>query len=183
MKKVIKNCLITRSDASVLKEFCIDVSNPLYKEYKGFNTSVNLEATSVYSMYSGVVSMVCGDSRLGYEVTVLLNANQAIKYGNLKSVEVSENQSIDVSQKIGESRKYVKVEYMNTFIRSKFNYRVGYVMMYKDDPMKILDIHSTEIQDTSVQYSESGLISIKDEYDRGLNPSMVFMLSDNRGDR
>ena len=29
----------------------------------------------------------------------------------------------------------------------------------------------------------SGIIEIKNEYDQGLNPSMIFMLSDNRGDR
>lgn len=182
MSKVIKNCLITRSDASVLKEYCVDTSNPLYKQYKGFNTSVNLETTSVYSMYSGVVSMVCGNSKLGYEVSVLLNSNQAIKYGNLKSIEVHENQFVDVSCKIGEARKFVKVEYMNTYLRSNFNYRVGSVMMYKDDPMKILYPESTQIENQSIQYSESGLIGVVDKYDQGINPSMMFMLSDNRGE-
>ena len=182
MGKVIKNCLITRSDASVMKEYCVDTSDPLYKVYKGFNTSVNLEATSVYSMYSGVVSMVCGDPKSGYEVSVLLNANQAIKYGNLKSVDVQENQQVDVTSKIGEAKRYVKIEYMTTFTRSKFNYRVGTVMMYKDDPMKILDASSTEIQNSSMQYSESGLQGVYDKYDGGLNPSMVFMLSNNKGD-
>jgi len=183
MKKVIKNCLITRSDALVLKEFCIDVSNPLYKEYKGFNTSVNLEATSVYNMYSGVVSMVCGDPKTGYEVGVLLNVDQAVKYGNLKIVEVSEGQYVDISDKIGEAKKFVKIEYMTTDVKTPYTYRVGSVLMYKDDPMKILDPESTIVKDKLRQFDDSGLIGIIDEYDQGLNPSMVFMLSDNRGDR
>lgn len=183
MNKVIKNCLITRSDASVLKEFCIDTSNPLYKIYKGFNTSVNLEATSVYNMYSGVVSVVCGDKRSGYEVGVLLNKTQAIKYGNLKSVDVNEGQYVDVSTKIGDANKYVKIEYMTVNTRTPFTYRIGSVLMYKDDPMKILDSNSNLVKDSLRQYDESGLIGVLDFYDQGLNPSMVFMLSDNRGDR
>lgn len=183
MNKVIKNCLITRSDASVLKEFCIDTANPLYKIYKGFNTSVNLEATSVYNMYSGVVSVVCGDIRSGYEVGVLLNTTQAIKYSNLKSVDVHEGQYVDVSTKIGESNKYVKVEYMTVNARTPFTYRIGSILMYKDDPMKILDVDSNLVRDTLRQYDESGLIGVLDFYDQGLNSSMVFMLSDNRGDR
>lgn len=183
MNKVIKNCLVTRSDASVLKEFCIDVSSPLYKQYKGFNTSVNLEATSVYSMYSGVVSMICKESNLNYLVGVLINANQAIMFGNLKSINVRENQTVDVVTKIGEANKFVKVYYMTTFMKTLYTYRIGNILMYKDDPMKILDFRNSQIQDTSPQFSESGIIEIKNEYDQGLNPSMIFMLSDNRGDR
>lgn len=182
MKKVIKNCLITRSDASVLKEFCIDKTNPLYKEYKGFNTSVNLEATSVYSMYTGVVSVVCGDVSSGYEVVIYLNPNQSIKYGNLKSILVDEGQSIDISEKLGEAKNYVKIEYMNTYNTSPYTYRLGSILMYKDDPMKILDLENTEIRDSFSQYSESGLQYTQTEYDQGINSSTVFMLSGNRGD-
>lgn len=183
MNKVIKNCLITRSDASVLKEFCIDTANPLYIQYKGFNTSVNLEATSVYSMYSGVVSMICKESSKNYSTCILLNSTQAMMFSNLKSVDVRENQAIDISSKIGEANKYVKIYYMNVFVKTPYTYRIGNILMYKDNPMKILDFKNSEVKDVSPQFSESGIIEIKNEYDQGLNPSMVFMLSDNKGDR
>ena len=182
MNKVIKNCLVTRSDALVLKEYCVDASSDLYKIYKSFNVSVNLQATSVYAMYAGVVSMLCKNSNNTHDVIMLLNSNQAIKYGDLKEVHVKVNQFVDVSTYLGEANKYVKIEYMSTFVKSPYLFRVGDIVMYKDDPMKILDPSSNEIRNESQQYSESGLQGFVDKYDGGYQSSFQFMLSNNRGD-
>ena len=185
MNKVIKNCLVTRSDALVLKEFCIDKSSPLYKTYKGFNTGVNLQASSVYSMYSGEVCMIWGQRTQSWVVGIFVNFDQLYLFKNLKSVAVDVGQSVDIGTYIGEANKWVTIEYANTYIKNEFPYRVGtrkgVVTMYKDDPMKILDPESTQIQDKLPQYDESQLQGVVDRYDQGLNPSMMFMLSDNKG--
>lgn len=171
---VIKDCLITQSDAKVLKEYCIDKSNPLYKEYKGFNTSVNLEATDIYNGYMGLVAMVSGDSRTGYEVTVQLNLDQAVKYGNLKHVDVQMNNYIDIGEKIGVANKWLRFEYMNTNVHNQYSFRVGDVQMYKDDPMNILDPDRFVLLSSSEQYSNSGLIDIEEEFDDGFEPLEEF---------
>lgn len=177
--KEIQNCLITQSNAKVLKEFCIDNSSPLYKLYRGFNTSVNLEATSVYTMYAGYVAIVFGDSKSGYEVVVRMNQNQAIKYANLKSIDVRLNQQVDISQKIGEAKSFVRVEYLTTYTKNPYSFRIGPVQMYKDDPMKILDSQNSVAVNTSLMYKDSGLKDFLDEYDGGVSPSVVYMLSNN----
>lgn len=177
---VIRNCLVTRTDAKVLKEYCIDRSNPLYRKYKGFNTSLNLEATSVYSLYSGIVSMITGDSKLGYEVVVLLNLNQAIRYSNLKSINVKINQQVDVSQLLGEAKKVLVLEYLSTYTYNQYSFRLGTIQMYKDDPMKLFS-DSNVVTSSSHQFNDSGLQAVISEYDSGIDPSVRFMLSGNRG--
>lgn len=176
---IVSNCLITRSDAKVLKEYCIDKSNPLYRQYKGFNTSINLEASDVYTMYAGYVAIVFGDSRNGYEIVVRMNQDQAIKYGNLKSIDVKVNQQVDISQKVGQANKYVKVEYLTTYVKNPFSFRLGQTQMYKDDPAKIIDVSTSVVSNTSLQYNESGLQDFVYEYDGGVPASTQFMLSNN----
>lgn len=155
MNKVIKNCLITNSDATVLKEYCIDKSNPLYRQYKGFNTSVNLEAKDVHSLCYGQVCMITGDKKSGYDVAVRVNQNQVVRYGNLNTVDVAVNDIVDISNKIGEVKNWVKFEYMNTYTKNQYSFRVGDVQMYKDDPMKIFDSNTAVLQGKSLQYNQS----------------------------
>lgn len=178
---VVKGCLITRSDAKVLREYCISTSSPLYLQYKGFNTSMNLSASSVYNLYSGYVTMIPGDARSGFEVVVLVNQNQAIKYSNLKSVEVTLNQRVDISQKLGEAKSYVKIEYLSTYVKNQFPFRIGSTQMYKDDPAKIIDPFNSYINNEFPQYDQSGLMGFMDEYDGGIAPSIEFELTGNRG--
>lgn len=175
---VIKNCIITQSDAKILKKFCIDVSDPLYKQYGKFNTYVSLSCSDVYSMYSGKVVMLNQYNR--YSVVILLNSSQAIRYGNLKSVDVKLNQSIDISQRIGIADKCVYIEYFTTRIKNNFPFRLNNILMYKDDPMNILD--SSNIIYNSIQYSESGLQSIMDSYDGGIDIESELILSNNKGE-
>ena len=173
---IIPDCLITRSDAKVLKEYCIDKSNPLYRQYKGFNTSINLEASDVYTMYAGYVAVVFGDSKSGYEIVVRMNRDQAIKYANLKSIDVRMNQQVDISQKIGQANKYVKVEYLTTYVKNPYSFRLGQTQMYKDDPAKIIDVSTSVVSNTSPQYSESGLKDFVYEYDGGVQGSDDYPL-------
>lgn len=178
---VIKNCLITNSDAKILRQYCIDRNSPLYAEYRGFNTSVNLEATDVYNMYSGYVAIISGNTRFRYDVVVVLNTTQAIKYGNLKSIDVKLKQNVDTFQRIGYADKYVSVEYLSTYTYNQYSFRVEHIQMYKDDPMKILDVDSAVIQATSPLYADSGLIDVVDAYNGGIGPNARFILSNNEG--
>lgn len=180
-EKVIKNCLITRSDARVVKEYCASTESPLYRQYKGFNTSVNLTATDVYTMYAGTVSMISGDKKSGLDVVVLINQQQAIRYRNLKEVSVKLNEFADISQKIGVAKTAVWIEYLSTHVKNQFPFRMNNTVMYKDDPMKILDIETTAVSTIGPQYSESGLMDFMDEYNGGYSWDMFRMLSDNRG--
>lgn len=176
---VIKNCLITQSDAKVLREYCIDKSNPLYLQYKGYNTSVNLETIDVYNGYFGKVVMIAGDTKTGFEVVVQMNLDQAVKYGNLKSVEVKLYQDVDVSQKIGEAKKWLKFEYMTTNSKNQFPFRVGNIQMYKADPVLVLDPSLYTPLNSSQQYSQSGMIGIEEEFDDGFNDFLIEFDSDN----
>ena len=182
MITMIKNCLITNSDAKVLRQFCIDKSDPLYKQYKGYNTSINLEAHEIYNGYTGRVVMITGDRRIGFEVVVLLNLDQAIKYGNLKSVDVTLNQDIDIGEKIGEVKNWVKIEYMTTNSQNQFPFRVLNTQMYKADPLLLLDFNLFELMNTSPQFSESGLIAIEEEFDGGFDINNPEFDTDNGWD-
>ena len=163
----IKDCIITNSDAKVLREWCVDKNSPLYKEYKGYNTSINLETKEVFNAYTGYVAMVSGDKRLGYDVVVRINEKQAIRYCNLKSVNVKMRDNVDISQQIGEANKYVKVEYLTTKANNQYAFRLGDKQMYKDDPSKIIDPLNSNISLTFPQYSESGLMDFEEAYNGG----------------
>lgn len=176
---IIKNCLVTNTDAKVLREYCIDKLNPLYQKYRGFNTSINLEASNVFNIYSGYVAVVFGNSRSGYEIVVSINYNQAIKYGNLKSVDVTLNQSVDIGQKLGEANKYVSIEYLSTYVKNQYSFRLRDVQMYKDDPSKIINVATSDFSPTNLQYNQSGLMDFVDEYNGGIDPMVQFILSDN----
>lgn len=179
--KVIKNCIITQSDAQIVKEYCASTDNPLYRQYKGFNTSVNLTATDVYTMYGGTVAMISGDKMSGFDVVVLINSQQAIRYRNLKSIEVSQNEFIDTAQKVGVARTAVWVEYLSTFVKNQFPFRMQNMVMYKDDPMKILDVDASVITTVGPQYAESGLEDFMDAYNGGYSSDLAHMISDNSG--
>ena len=180
---VIKNCLITNSDAKVLKEYCIDKTSPLYQQYRGFNTSMNLEASEVYNMYFGQVVMISGESKHMYEVVVLLNEHQAIRYGNLKSIDVTLYQYVDIGQKVGVANRYVQIEYLSTYIKNPYSFRINYIQMYKDDPAKLFDDSKSVIEGPEqFYYDQSGLRDLMSEYDGGTpNDNIVFMLSNNKG--
>ena len=66
-------------------------------------------------------------------------------------------------------------------MKNQFPFRVGPTQMYKDDPSKIIDPFNSYIQNSSPQYSQSGLMSFVDEYDGGIAPSVEFELTGNRG--
>lgn len=178
---ILKNCIITRSDSRVLREYCDNTSSPLYREYKGFNTSVNLTASVVYTMYAGTVVMISGDVKSTYDVVVGMNQNQAIRYRNLKSISVKLNQHVDISDTIGIARTFVKIEYLTTNVKNQFPFRLNDIVMYKADPMKILDPENTEIQNSSPQYLQSGLRGFVNAWNGGIDDSMRKMLSDNKG--
>ena len=182
MSRVIKNCLITQSDATVLKEYCVDKSNPLYMQYRGFNTCINLEATTVYSPYYGTVSNVSGNHRFGYEVVISINPNQAIKFSHLKNTILEWNQTVDVGQKVGEANKYVSFEYITTYVKNQYDTKVGGVKMYKDDPAKVIDPNNSVMKTSAPKFSDSGLQEVVSDLDGGIDESSQYILSNNKGD-
>lgn len=179
---ILKDCIITRSDAKVLREYCDSKYSPLYREYKGFNTSVNLTASLVYNMYAGDVIMISGDVKSTYDVVVSITRNQAIRYRNLKSIAVKLHQYVDISDLIGAAKTFVKIEYLSSFTKTDFVFRLGDEVFYKDDPMKILDSETSVISRSSPQYLQSGLRGFVDAWNGGVDDSMRKMLSDNKGE-
>ena len=164
---VIKNCLITNTDATILKEYCVDKSNPLYVQYRGFNTCINLEADAVYSPYYGRVSQVSGNHRFGYSVVISINSEQAIKFSHLRTLIVEWNDFVDVGQKIGAANKYVSFEYITTYVKNQYDTMVSGVKMYKDDPMKVIDPSNSVIVATPQKFDDSGLRGVVSALDGG----------------
>lgn len=180
---VIKNCLVTRTDAKIVKQFCIDKKDPLYRQYRGYRTSMRLEATDVYNLYAGTVVMIYGSKDIGFQVIVAADVDNLIRYENLKEIDVKKNDSIDIGTKIGSVKRFLDISYFTTQVKNDHPVRVGnFPVMYKDDPMKIIDPSNPAIMPITIVYEESGLMDTVEEYDGGIDESAVYELTGNRGE-
>ena len=135
---IITNCVVTNSDAEVVKEYVDSDRSALYKVYKGYHTGVDLKSSNVYSMCPGVVSIVntMPDSKL-LSVVIQFDATNCIIYSNIVNSMVDVGQIVSTYQQIGTCKDFVHFEYANT-VPSRWPVRVGAQTFFKHDPTQLL---------------------------------------------
>lgn len=147
---IISNCVVTQSNATVLKEYVDSKTNPLYRKYNGFHTGVDLRTKEVYNLCPSNVVYVGQDSNKTYTVILQYNRANSVSYSNLKQVIVEPGQFIDYARKLGDCKDYVHVEYLSD-TKSEWPVRIGESTLYKHNPTSIL----TDGYDSFIDYYES----------------------------
>lgn len=112
-------------------------------------SGLEIKASNVYSISPGTVIAV-GLKSSKYEVTVLVNDNQIVRYTNLKSINVVEGQNITFSSLVGVADKFVRFEYCTTNKGTgSWPVRIKSLTMYKQDPIGLVtgDIQLTVVVD------------------------------------
>lgn len=147
---VIKDCIITNSDATVLKRYVDSREDPLFKKYHGFYRGIDLEVKdkSVYSMFHGTVDMV-SNTEDGYSIRVKYDNGHYLQYSKLKKCEFKKSEvpiTVDSGQKLGSVSKYVTVFYI-TLNETLGPVRIGDRTLYKNDPTPLLKSGSSILID------------------------------------
>lgn len=160
---VITNCVITNSNAEVLKECVLNDSDPLYKTYGGYHTGIDLAATQVYALYGGTIVSI-GKQKEGHSVIIQTGSSLCICYRWIKSLSnIYAGQDISEKTYLGDVYKYVHVEsYLKDM--SKWPVRIGNTDWYKSDIMNILNngyISTVSNQDVRF-YNELGIKELSD---------------------
>lgn len=177
--KVIKDCIVTQGDAEVLREYVDSKSDPLYKSYKKFNSSLDLKCKEVYSMFSGLVVIASRDPyKKTYTTTIRYSNTTLMSYSNLKSLNVSEGDEVDVGDLIGIAQKFVSMEYLN-FKTSLWPVRIWNLTYYKQDPYPIIESGGEGISDYLSNLGDMSGYSEIDESYGDVPPSAHIELTDN----
>lgn len=129
MLSVLLNTKIIDDDMYIEKHWC---------ETPPYNTGMNIKGNNVYSICPGTVLYVGKDLNNIYTVNVSVNMNQIIRYCNLKSVDVTSGDVIDMNDPIGVAHKYVHFEYC-TSEKSNWPVRINNIQYYKHNPEGLLD--------------------------------------------
>lgn len=137
--KHIPNCVVTGSDAVILKHFVIDKYDDLYKKYSGYNEGILLECIDkyVYNQFDGKVMIVDYDNQR-FSIVVQMDSDNCMKYSNLTECRVRKGQYVYSKDLLGKCKKSVKVEYCNTASPNNFPLRVLGTTFYKQNPETVL---------------------------------------------
>lgn len=178
MVDYISNCIITDSDAKVLKQCVLDKQDPLYKKYGGFHTGVDLIATTVFSLTPGKIIHVGSDGSHKKIIVALDDFNWCI-YGNLRLTSVSIGDTVFPKSYVGYADRYVHFEYCNS-TQSLWPVHVLKWTLYKQDPMVIIE--------TPQKFGALSSFKVKvdsfweNHFDTDVDMPMIRMLRFNRGD-
>lgn len=181
---VFTNCVITGGDALVLRECVMSNTDPLYREYKGYHTGVDLATERVYSLYSGTVVDI-GQGSEGQSVVIQTGSSLCICYRWLRATTIQVGQDINEKTYLGIVNKYVHVESYEKS-KSAWPVRLGNNEWYKSDITNILKngyIASVTKDDVKF-YSDLNVKEISDYcggYRNKIVKSVIEYHSDNRG--
>lgn len=180
----ISNCEITGQTSKVLKECVMSDKHSLYKEYGGYHTGVDIEGSSVFNLFDGVVVWV-GKNTQTYSVIVQTGDTFCMVYSNLTTADVIKGESINKGRKLGDVYKYVHVEKLSNDT-SKWPVRVGQRTWYKADVTGMLYGGYTSLVELP-QFDELHIGEMSDYFsgeveDGNINPTTAYFLSNNGGD-
>ena len=134
---VIPNCGVTQQSSEILKECVLSKSNPLYKEYGGYHTGVDISGSNIYSLYDGTIALI-GDDAKGHSVIIQTGSSLCICYRNLHTLsDIRAGMTISAGTYIGAVQHYVHVEAL-TQAKSLWPVRIGVSTWYKQDIMNYL---------------------------------------------
>ena len=128
---------------------------------------------SIYSLSSGKVIGVGRNRQGDIAVSVLVTNHTMIRYTHLSSIHVALGDSLSVSNLIGESNKFVRLEYCTPDKEeSKWVVRFNGLVMYKHNPQGLLD------GSIDLTVSAPDTLTLYDI----MNPTLSSELTNNRGD-
>lgn len=160
MGDILTNCIITKKDSEVLREYALTANG---KEY---HTGIDIKAEEVYCPCKGVVVQRCLVD--GYQsVIVQYSEHIALRFSHLKESYVQDGQIILDDEKIGLADKFVHFEYLTNADNDPTIriYIMPGVELYMHDPRLVL---SGNIQFDhsylSTQYNRDEILDAYDEY-------------------
>lgn len=140
-------------------------------------SGIEITGSNIYSICPGKVIGVGRDATNLYEVTLLINSKQMIRYTHLMSVDVELNNVLSFNDPIGIAHQFVRLEYCTLEQTDSLDVvRVKDITMYKHNPIGLLrgtikldlivDIDATNLPVENVQ----------------LDHHLATELTDNKGD-
>lgn len=146
---IIKNCIITKSDSTILKDWSISG--------KDIHTGVDISAHNVYSPCYGVVVQILNSMHDNKIVVIQYNESTCIRYANLSSVEVKINQSVVEGELIGRCTKYVHVELLSTTIDQNLLDQIIYKLPVRVKSKTYFRIAPTDLVMGKMEFPLSGI--------------------------
>ena len=136
MTTVLKDCIITNSDAEVVRSYTVALGEDAY------HLGIDLIADQVYcpcygvAIYTGLIDGLPS-------CTVQYSNNICLRFTHLSEVQVNAGDLIVASQVIGLADEYVHFEYLTSeattpAFRVFFNASQTSYYLYKHDPMLVL---------------------------------------------
>lgn len=131
--RVIQNSKLTNGVAIIQTPFIDNVRSPYYSVHHTLNSSCVVAARSIYSLCRGVVVFI-GNQPYN-SVVVQYDTSTCLVYGNLATINVALNQSIESSELIGTVTDSVFVELLKSEGDSRvWPVRIGANEYFKQDP-------------------------------------------------
>lgn len=127
----------------------------LFSRY-GFHTGIDLYATGVYSLSSGVVISVGLDGK-HYAVTIQYNSFSALRYLHLKETAVQAGQAVQSGFHVGNADQYVHFEYVTKEQKeSIWSVRIGTMTYYKHNPLDMIDEYDNKNKSRAAMGNDDG---------------------------
>lgn len=171
---------ITKQNSEILKQCVMSKSDPLYREYGGYHTGVDITGDSVYALYSGTIVLVNEDTS-GMCVILHVDSEFCLSYKHIDTVTVHSGDEVSQGDKIGDVTKYVHVELL-TYEPSIWPVRIGSETWYKHDITQLLS--SGYMRSNAPQFSSMRIVELSD-YPSGsadvISDYSRFVLSNNKG--
>ena len=123
---IVKNCAITKSDATILKNWKISKAE--------IHSGIDLSATKIYSPFYGVVLGCVYSPKDIYSVILQYNAYTS-------SLSVRRGDLVIEGQLIGECNKFVHVEFLSYYMPENvppMSVRIENLSYYKIDPTDLV---------------------------------------------
>lgn len=176
---IISNCVVTQSNAQILRSYVDSVKDPLYKVYKKLCLGVEIKLPktpqTIYSLFPGVVVHV-GHVEKKYTIIIAYNSTHCVKYDNLTTAVVKLGDEVDTAQKIGTCADFLHFEYLNNNV-SNWPVRIDATTLYKHDPTVLL----TDGYESLIDYTQETLDpTLGYDTTDDLTEEIADMLSDNR---
>ena len=137
MLDTIKNCVATGgTDAKVLKQHVVSETDPLFSEYNGYHTGMDLKSLKAYSPIPGDVLYI-GEDESSKCIIMQFDSGTCVMYKNMNSIVVKEGQTIEVGQLLGSCFNYLHVDLLR-LEESMWPVRVRGRTYFKHNPESLL---------------------------------------------
>lgn len=137
---IIKNCIITKSDAEIVKDWYV-VENEIHSgiDLAAKFTNVDVNKMNIYSPCYGVVVDILYTTEEKNVVVIQYSASICVRFANLTEVKVKKSALVKFGDLIGICSKFVHVEYLQLQTDTiKLPVQVLTMTYYKTDPTALV---------------------------------------------